>query len=187
MVKVTAVSKALIGPRDQIMRSGSRHFGHFVKVRMIPTFLIGPSMIHVCCDWFVRTPDDNRLCDWQHDPFRYQGQDERQTGVLKLMVIDTSLCTCYASRRFIGRLRWTGSRHYLPLTTIPLAVNRDITYLSDVNRVCVIKCNEKRDRNVFTATFEMETLTNEDADVASNTVVFDKLCQDMDKIHTYIY
>ena len=54
MFKVTAVSKALIGPCDQIIRSGSRHFGHYVKVRMIATFLIGPSMVDVCCDWFVR-------------------------------------------------------------------------------------------------------------------------------------
>jgi hypothetical protein len=43
MFKVTAVSKALIGPCDQIIRSGSRHFGHYVKVRMIATFPIGPS------------------------------------------------------------------------------------------------------------------------------------------------
>ena len=42
MIKVTAVSKALIGPCDQIVRSGSCHFGHYVKDRMIATFLIGP-------------------------------------------------------------------------------------------------------------------------------------------------
>ena len=42
------------GPRDQIIRSGSRHFGHYVKDRMIANFLIGPSTVEVCCDWFVR-------------------------------------------------------------------------------------------------------------------------------------
>ena len=47
MLKVTAVSKALIGPCDQIITSESRHFGHYVKVRMIVTFLIGPSMVDV--------------------------------------------------------------------------------------------------------------------------------------------
>ena len=54
MFKVTVVSKAVIGPCDQIMRSGSRHFGRYVKVRMLATFLIGPSMIDECCDWFMR-------------------------------------------------------------------------------------------------------------------------------------
>ena len=66
MVNVTTVSKALIGPCDQILRSGSRHFGHYVKVRMIVTFLIAPSMVDVSCDWFVRftqNPDDIRSCD----------------------------------------------------------------------------------------------------------------------------
>ena len=42
MFKVTAVSKVLIGPRDQVIKSGSRHFDHDVKVRMVATFLIGP-------------------------------------------------------------------------------------------------------------------------------------------------
>ena len=50
MFKVTAVSKALTGPRDQIIRSGNRHFGHYVKGRMIATFLIGPFTVEVCCD-----------------------------------------------------------------------------------------------------------------------------------------
>ena len=54
MIKVTAVSKALTGPCDQIIRSRSRHFGHYVKVKMLATFLIGPSMVDVCCNWFVR-------------------------------------------------------------------------------------------------------------------------------------
>jgi len=54
MLKVTAVWKALIGPCDQIIRPGSRHFGHYVKVRMFATFLIVPSIVVVCCDWFVR-------------------------------------------------------------------------------------------------------------------------------------
>ena len=54
MLKVTAVSKALIGSRDPIIRSGSRHFSHYVKGRMIATFLIGPSTVEVCYDWFVR-------------------------------------------------------------------------------------------------------------------------------------
>ena len=55
LIKVTAVSKVLIGPCDQIIGSGSRHFGHYVKVRMTAIFLIGdPSMVDVCCDWFVR-------------------------------------------------------------------------------------------------------------------------------------
>ena len=58
----TAVSKALIGPRDQIMRSGSRHFGTYVTVRMIVTFLIDPSMIEVSCDWFVRFIHNS----WRH-------------------------------------------------------------------------------------------------------------------------
>ena len=34
----------------------------------------------------------------------YQGQDERQKGMLELMVIDTSLRNCYESSRFIGPL-----------------------------------------------------------------------------------
>ena len=34
----------------------------------------------------------------------YQGQHERQKGMLKVMVIDTSLRNCYESSRFIGRL-----------------------------------------------------------------------------------
>ena len=50
MFKVTAVSKALTGPPDQIIRSGNRHFGHYVKGRMIATFLIGPFTVEVCCD-----------------------------------------------------------------------------------------------------------------------------------------
>ena len=54
MVKVTAVSNALIGPCDQIIRSGSRNFGYDVKIRMFATFLIGPSMVDGPCDWFVR-------------------------------------------------------------------------------------------------------------------------------------
>ena len=34
----------------------------------------------------------------------YQGQDERQKGMLELMVIDTSLRNCDESSRFIGQL-----------------------------------------------------------------------------------
>ena len=34
----------------------------------------------------------------------YLGQDGRQKGMLKLMVIDTSLRNCYESSRFIGQL-----------------------------------------------------------------------------------
>ena len=34
----------------------------------------------------------------------YLGQDERQKGMLELMVIDTSLRNCYKSSRFIGQL-----------------------------------------------------------------------------------
>ena len=33
-----------------------------------------------------------------------QGQDERQKGMLELMVIDTSLRNCYESSRFIGQI-----------------------------------------------------------------------------------
>ena len=102
MIKVTVVSKALIGPRDQIIRSGSRQFGNYVKVRMIATFLIGPSTVEVCCDWFVRSLT---TCGYATDGMihsNYQGQDERQKGMLKLMVIDTYLRNCYESSRFIG-------------------------------------------------------------------------------------
>ena len=66
MFKVTTVSKALIGSCDQILRSGSRHFGHYVKVRMIATFLIGPSTVDVCCDWFVRFNQN----PWRHPVMR---------------------------------------------------------------------------------------------------------------------
>ena len=77
MIKVTAVSKALIGPRDQIIRSGSRHFGHYVKVRMIATFLIGPSMVEVCCDWFVRSLTTSGYVTDGRIHSDYQGQHER--------------------------------------------------------------------------------------------------------------
>ena len=77
MIKVTAVSKALIGPCDQIMRTGSRHFCYYVKVRMIATFLIGPSMVEVCCDCFGRftlTTSGYATDSMIHSD--YQGQDE---------------------------------------------------------------------------------------------------------------
>ena len=96
MIKVTAVSKALIDPCDQIIRSGSRHFCHYVKVRMITTFLIGPSMVDVCCDWFVR---------FTQQPLTTPGYaTDRGMGMLELIVIDTSLSNCYESSCFIGRL-----------------------------------------------------------------------------------
>ena len=70
---------------------------------------------------------------------------------------------------------------YLPATTIPLAINNNnITYLSKVYAVDVIKCGEKMDKYAFTVTIEMETLTNEVPEVASERVVSDKQCQDMD-------
>ena len=45
------------------------------------------------------------------------------------MVICVSLCNCYESSRFIGRLRDPEviTMTYLPVTTIPLAVNSPAT------------------------------------------------------------
>ena len=102
MIKVTAVSKALIGPRDQIIKSGSRHFANYVKVRIIATFLTGPLTVEVCCDWFVRSLTTSGYATDGMIHSDYQGQDERQKGMLKLMFIDTSLRNCYESSRFIG-------------------------------------------------------------------------------------
>ena len=39
---------------DQIIRSGNVNFSHYVKVRMIATFLIGPSTVEVC--WITQNP-----------------------------------------------------------------------------------------------------------------------------------
>ena len=62
------------------------------------------------------------------DPSK-SGDVSDKKGVLKLMVIDTSLCKCYESIRFIGRFDDPDvvTMTYLPVTTIPLAVNSDIT------------------------------------------------------------
>ena len=91
MFKITVASKALIGPRDQIIRYGSRHFGHYLKGRMIATFLIGPFTVEVCCDWFVRSLTTSGYATDNMNHSDYQGQDERQKGMLELMVIDTSI------------------------------------------------------------------------------------------------
>ena len=93
MFKVTAISKALTGPRDQIIRSGSRHFGHYDKGRMIATFLIGPST--VCCGWFMcftQMTSGYATDGMIHSD--YQGQDERQKGMLTLIII--IIITSYA-------------------------------------------------------------------------------------------
>ena len=61
----------------------------------------------------------------------YQWQDERQKGMLELMVIDTTLRNCYESSRFIGKLDdpEVVTMTYLPVTTITLAVKSGITHI----------------------------------------------------------
>ena len=72
MIKVTAVSKALIGPRDQIIRSGSRHFGHYVNVRMrlFLLVLLRSKCVAIGSCVLPIILDDIRLCDRRYDPFR---------------------------------------------------------------------------------------------------------------------
>ena len=71
---------------------------------MIATFLIGPSTVEGCCDWFVRSLITSGYATNGMIHSDYQGQDERQNGMLELMVIDTSSRNCYESSRFIGQL-----------------------------------------------------------------------------------
>ena len=75
----------------------------------------------------------------------YKGQDERQKGMIELMVIDTSLRNCYESSRFISQLDYPEVviMTFLPVMTIHLAVNSDITHIV---YCCYVKLQE---RNVF--------------------------------------
>ena len=69
----------------------------------------------------------------------YQGQDERQKGMLKLMV-SIPLCAIAESSRFIGRLDdpEVVTMTYLPVTTTPLAVNSDKGKTSVLIYLCII-------------------------------------------------
>jgi hypothetical protein len=111
---VTAVSKALIGQCDQIIRSGSRHFGHYVKDIMIATFLIGSSMVEVYCDWFVRFTQN----PWRHPVMRptlwsiqitnVKMSDKRDARINGYRYLFAQLLWVES---FNWSTRWSGNRH----------------------------------------------------------------------------
>ena len=135
MIKVTAVSMALIGPCDQIIRSGSCHFGNYAKVRMIVTFsdrsFYDRRVLRLVRAFYPKSLTTSGYATDTMIQSDFQGQDERQKGMLGLMVIDTSLLNCYESSRFIGRLDDPEivTMTYLHVTIIPLAVNSDIIHI----------------------------------------------------------